>query len=291
MSIKFASFIQYFFVGMFMLFISIYLAAMITGRDERTYFVLSPDDNVVVAGKTYKALALAKRFQPKMYLRMDTPSPDLLWYWYVVIPNKNSYEIIYYQVWENEIHPLKLFHIFYAIFRTAYYGYPLYDIEYFQVSVSKDSGDITGLLFETSPSDDFFVNSSEHVIVRYTKHSDDLYVVVYRDKASGQIIDKVEGVSVEMDNGHPLLLSQTWNHLTRLKSNNDTNVLFLDAPLRFLTEKEYSRYKFVRKSQGDFQTVENRWSLAVASLLSFVMIALPSVFVDSIIFRRKKEKH
>lgn len=283
--------VNYFVMGivfLLVLFVALYLAAAFTGRETRSYSVLSPDEYIDVAGQSYKVSDFAEHFQPKVHLRTTTPSPDLLWFWYVIVPTDDTYDITYYQVWENEIHPIPAIHRFYAIFRAAYYGYPLYDVEYFQISVERDTGDILGLLFETSPSDDFFVTVSEHIVIRYLRRPDGLFDVIYSTK-SGDEVSRETKIAVPLSkNDQIFVLSQTWNHLTRLLSESDGDVEFVDAPLKFLTAEDYSHYKFVRKSQGDHQTEENKWSLGLASLLNMLMILMPGKVVARTISSRKK---
>jgi hypothetical protein len=51
------------------------LGAGLTGRDHRAYRVLSPEDEVAIAGAALPASLLAERYQPHLYLRPNTPSP------------------------------------------------------------------------------------------------------------------------------------------------------------------------------------------------------------------------
>ena len=52
----------------------------------------------------------------------------------------------------------------YAVFRAAYYGYPLIDVEYFQVNVSRADGAVSRILLETSGSDSYFQAIPAHIV-------------------------------------------------------------------------------------------------------------------------------
>ena len=148
------------------LFGALLIGVAITGRDRRAYPVLPPEAIVTVAGQRFTVAELAARYQPRFYLRPDTPSPPLLWVWYeAVLNNAGVISLVYYQTWETEVNPNPTIQKLYSVFRAAYYGYPLYDIEYFQVDVALADSTVTRLRFETGATDDFFMVLSDHIIV------------------------------------------------------------------------------------------------------------------------------
>jgi hypothetical protein len=251
------------------------LAAALTGHDQRAYNVLAPNDMVEIGGDQRSVAKLATKYQPYMNLRASTPSPNLLWVWYEAVPTEHSIDMIYYHVWENEINPNPNIHTLYSLFRAAYYGYPLYDIEYLQVSISRLNGDVDGLLFETSPQDSYFITLSEHIVDRYILKDDDIYDRVQTTRTGEKPIP-ASNVSVPFNGEHVLVLAQTWNHLTRLLSPADSDAVWLDAQLKPLSAEEYAHFKFVRKSQGDHRTHEKRWTLALATLAMYFLIIIPS---------------
>lgn len=270
--------IQYVFYALLLLF-ALYASLFLTGRDTRSYSVLGPDAVIEVNHKKMSIEQLASDYQPRMYIRSSTPSPKLLWTWYEAVLRDGEIDIVYYQNWEDEINPNPIIHKFYWLFRSTYYGYPTYDIEVFQISVSLETGDVTQLLFETSPSDDFYVTISEHIIARYTKQSDGLYKAILTSKENNNVIDELVE-SVQFEGSHVLVLAQTWNHLTALLSApSKDGFQLLDSPLRYLTDRNYSSFKFVRKSQGDHRTYENKFSSAIASIGIFVLVTLPATLL------------
>lgn len=237
-----------------LLLIAVLGVLALTGRKERGYEVLSPEQSVEVAGRQVTVSRLAEEYRPKMYLRSSTPSPELLHVWYEAVPADSTIDLVYYHVWEDEINPHATIHKLYSLFRAAYYGYPLYDIEYFQVSVDRETGAVEGLLFETSRSEDFFQKIPEHLTARYALNPDGTYRAVFTT-GDGEETGRNPSAEVLFDGNRVLAGVQTWNHLSRLlesrKSDYDT---IQQAELQFLTGKEYRRHKFVRKSQGDHRT-------------------------------------
>jgi hypothetical protein len=242
-----------------------------TGRDARAYPVLQPDTEVEIAGKIMRISDVALAYQPDMNIRRTNPSPPLLWTWYEAIKTNSGVDLVYYQDWEDEINPDPIFHWLYRVFRSAYYGSPVRDIEYFQISISSSNGEVQNILFETSPGDDYFVTYSKHLVARYQKIVGGTYDVIINDK-SGNEISKTSGIEPIFQGSHIKVLAQTWNHLTRLLTISDTDLIQLPTDVKFLTDDEYSSYKFVRKSQGDHRTLENPWTQRVGILGYLIII-------------------
>jgi hypothetical protein len=248
-----------------------FVFAYFTGHDARAYTLMPPDAEVEIAGKSISISELASLYQPIMNLRKTNPSPPLLWTWYEAVKTDPGVDLVYYQVWEDEINPDPFLHWLYHIFRSAYYGTPVRDIEYFQISISAADGDVQKMMFETSPEDDYFVTFSKHLIARYQRRPDGLYDATLSNRSTGREISQFSGVEPLFDGDHIQVLAQTWNHLTRLLTPADTNLEQLPTQVKFLTDEEYSSYKFVRKSQGDHRTRENPWSGRIA-LLAFLTL-------------------
>lgn len=234
------------------LLIGLLAAAALTGRTKRRYFVYAPEDSVQLAGQSLSIRRIAEEYQPRMYVRASTPSPKLLWVWYEAVPTTSGIELIYYHAWENEVHPHTLIHSLYSIFRAAYYGYPLYDIEYFQMSIDRDAGAISALRFETSRREDFYQWAPRHVTARWTLNDDGTYRVV---QSSGREADveRIQSANLMRDGNRIRIGAQTWNHLTRVLDETDAEYgRAIDAPLRFLSDGQYRRHKFARRSRGDY---------------------------------------
>jgi hypothetical protein len=251
------------------------VSASVTGYDQRTYKVLSPEEIVQIAGIRRSVEQLAAKYQPAMFLRSTTPSPPLLWVWYEAVPNQSTLDFVYYHAWQNEIHPKPIIHALYSIYRATYYGYPLYDIEYFQVSVSRATGEVVGLRFETSPGDDYFAPVNEHVIAQYQRNVNGTFKEK-RSSIDGNLISMTDEVPILFNNDHVLVGVQSWNHLSRMLMSEDQDFdIALQAPLKLLDNQDYARFKFVRKSHSDHQTRETWWKFPTATLASLALIGFP----------------
>ena len=125
--------------------------------------------------------------------------------------------------------------------------------------MSKKTGLIQGIRFETSPSDDFYPSVVKHIKMNIDRHNDGNY---YNGNTLATPI---------FDSMHIKAGVQTWNHLSCLLStdNRAGYSQLLQAPLKYLTGDEFSEYKFVRKSQGEHFTKEDKTNLY---LYSFILI-------------------
>ncbi|MBN2548992.1 MAG: hypothetical protein JXB15_07540 [Anaerolineales bacterium] len=263
----------------YLLFLLLLLAAAsLTGRTQRAYPTIAPDYTLEIAGDRIDVHDLAIAYQPIMHLRPEILSPPLLWVWYEAVSAGDNLDLVYYHVWENEIHPNPIIHKAYALFRAAYYGYPIRDIEYLQMSVRRSDGMVSGLMFETSPQEDYNVMISEHLIARYNLRPDGLYDQRIT-KQNGEFVSETPGLELLFDGQHVKALAQTWNHLTRLLTLEDSSAYPLSTDLRNLTAGEYSRDKFVRKSQGDHRTPENPVSRVMGLLAMFFNLLIPGMLV------------
>jgi hypothetical protein len=264
------------------------ISVAVTGRVSRAYPVLSPEDPIVIASHPTTTQGLAEEYLPEFYLRNTNPSPPLLWVFYEAVEAPSTIDLTYYYVWENEINPNPTLDKAYWLFRAAYYGYPVRDIEFFEVKVDRTSGEVAEFLFETSPADDYFVTISEHLRARYILQPDGSYLESRATK-SGVELSQQNGIQPVTREHHLQALVQTWNHLTRLLSPEDQDLKKIDLTLRQLTNQEYRSYKFTRKSQGDYQTHENRLSVALAAVATALLVGVPAGAIRLI--RRKRESN
>ena len=262
--------------GILLLFLAVLLlAAALTGRDPRSYAVLSPQEQVQVGGETMRVAELAERYQPQMYLRPTTPSPALLWIWYEAVPSEQTIDLLYYFTWENENNPVKWVDVLYKTFRAAFYGYPLYDVEYIQVSVGRADASVSKLRFETGPGQDYYPTVSEHIIAEYRREADGQYTAQFSTR-EGEAVPGASTAMPTFKDDHVQLGVHTWNHLSRLITAEDRDFSILQAAeLKPLSAEEFARYKFVRKSQGDHQVEENPLWMPITSLTILIFVSLP----------------
>lgn len=229
-----------------------------TGRVPRAYSVLDSTQTVRVGGEEQPISELAQIYQPLMHLRSSTPSPPLLWVWYEAIGSPETLDLVYFHVWADEIHPNGLVDRLYRLFRGAYYGMPTYDVEFFQVQLSLQDGEVQALTYETSPADNFYPVVSEHLIARVSRQSDGTFQLDLSNQA-GERVAESRTVPVLFDGHRVQVGAQTWNHLTELLPGPGSDYdLLLKADLRPLSAREYQNNKFARKSQGTHRTEENR---------------------------------
>jgi hypothetical protein len=261
----------------FLLLVLLLGAAFISGRISRTYPVLASGSPVQIHGISRPVSEWAGVFVPKMLLRKENPSPPLLWIFYEVVDNqKEDVTFVYYFVWEDEIHPNPVYHWTYRLFRAAYYGSPVRDIEFLQIKVNRASGDVVEALFETSPGTDYFVTLSKHIVARVAQVEKGQYNLRLSER-NGKIIEEKPDVMVCFQETHLLVEAATWNHLTRLAHCDDLEQLAdFNVPLKELTDQDYRDFKFARKSQGDFKTQENSASLLLGGS-AFVLLMGPVI--------------
>jgi hypothetical protein len=251
------------------------ISVALTGRTSRAYPVLSPDASVVINNQPITLQSLVEQYLPEMHLQKTTPSPPLLWVFYEAVDTQKTIDLTYYYVWENEINPNPTLDKAYWLFRAAYYGYPVRDIEFFEVKVDPSSGKVTELLFETSPADDYFVTISEHIRARYISQTDGSYLEIRSNKNNVEISRQADVLPL-FNNYHVQSLAQTWNHLTRLLTITDQGTDKLNETLKPLSNQEYRAYKFTRKSQGDHQTRENPLGIVIGVIAVTFLVIIPA---------------
>jgi hypothetical protein len=251
------------------------VSVAITGRVKRAYSVLPPEASTVIGNRPTTIQTLAEQYIPEMYIREMTPSPPLLWVFYEAVDSQKTIDLTYYYVWEDEINPVPLFNKAYWLFRAAYYGYPVRDIEFLEIKINPDTGKVIEILFETSPNDNYFITISEHIRARYLSQADDTYLEI-RSNRNNIEISRQTGIKPLFNGLHVQSLVQTWNHLSRLLTNKDEDVNKINITIRQLSDQEYRAYKFTRKSQGDHQTNENPLSVALGVIATTCLVIIPA---------------
>jgi hypothetical protein len=230
-----------------------YAAAALTGRVKRAYATLPTNAVIKISGAEKGLNDWAQEYKPVMMLRSNLPTPPLLTVLYEGIDQPDSLVLVYYHVWEDEVHPDPVYHRLYWLFRAAFYGYPVRDIEYFQITVDKQTGEVTQVLFETTPGTDYFPRLSKHILARYHR-TETGYSLTLSERDGGVISDQ-QNAEVQFQGHHIVVGVATWNHLTQAVKPGDVDFdVVAKAPLGILTDEAYRNGKYVRKSQGDFKT-------------------------------------
>ncbi len=257
------------------------VSVLITGRVKRAYAVLDSAQEIQISNQTAPVANFAEAYRPIMYKQAQVSTPPILWVWYNAVDQGDKVDFIYYNVWENEINPNPLIHKYYSFFRAFYYGYPLYDIEYVQVTVSKRDGRVETVMFETGPSDNYHSIFNEHIVLR-AKFIDGVnYDVRLTNRDTLEEL-KTYTTPLEFNNTNIKLAVQTWNHLSALltpekKANYTEEVNY--NKLVELSNQDYANYKFVRKSQADHVTRENKLPIFVSAIAIFVFVSLPAMLL------------
>lgn len=262
-------------------------SVMVTGRVKRAYAVLVSSQEIQINNQTAPVGNFAEAYRPIMYKQAQVSTPPILWVWYNAVDQGDKVDFIYYNVWENEINPNPLIHKYYSFFRAFYYGYPLYDIEYVQVTVSKLNGRVEAVMFETGPSDNYYSIFNEHIILRAEVIDGSNYDVRLTNRDTLEELNAYT-TQLEFDNTNVKLAVQTWNHLSALLTPEKKAIYTEELNFNKLVElsnQDYANYKFVRKSQGDHVTRENKFPIFVSAIAIFVFVTLPAKF-----FARMKKK-
>ena len=250
------------------------LAAHLSGRLQRAYAVAPASQIVAIAGTKKSAALWAEDFRPVMLLQGANASPPLLRTMVEVVEQQDAVYFVYYQVWEDEIHPNPIYHKTYRLYRAAYYGSPVRDIEYFEIKVNRQTGEIDQMMFETSPGIDYNVTFSEHLTAYVTRTGAGAYSMKLTRK-NGDFVSEQSSVPVYFQGRQPTVCAVTWNHLTALVDRSDASFdEQMTAPLLYLPAEEYAAGKYTRKSHGTFKTEETGIG-AAAGLLGVAALVLP----------------
>ena len=285
--LKYFSFI---FLVLCIVFLVVLANLFLTGRTERAYNVIDPETIINFKGQEIKPFKLAQLYKPIIEKRSVDESPNLLWIYYEVIPSgfANTYDLIYYSVWEKEINPEYNSGILTSLFRMAYYGYPPFDIQYYQVSVDKESGRILKLLFETNLNENYNSAFKNDVIASFTYSGDNKYQLTHVS-SSGSIISQEDGLTLLQIENQPVFGIVHWTHSSVLiNGQNDTFEEDLPTELRLLTDRDYVIHKFSRKSQGDNKTEETIVDRIFLALVSAIFVYTVVNSLQTLIFGKKQ---
>jgi hypothetical protein len=203
---------------------------------------------------------------------------------------EDTYDLIYYPVWENEINPESKPGFLFSLFKMAYYGFPPYDINYFQVNVNKDSGIILRILFETNMDRDFYSVLNEDAIANYELsegHNYNLKLSTLDGKIISQEIDQ----AIELIDNHPVVGIVRWSHsYILINSMNDTFDQDIDSDLRYMAKRDYAINKIARKNQPIYKTKETKVDQIFLALVSVIFIYNVVNTLQEVFFRKNTNK-
>lgn len=263
-------------VGFLLSLVALATFLMFTGYVSRSYEVLKPDEKVKIANDWLTLTDVALKYQPQFYMRPDATSPNVLMLWWHAVDDRtsNTLALIYHVTWEDEILPNPLLHQLYRIYRAIYYGMPVRDIEYVQINISYIDGTIQRVRYEGTFADNYDSLISEHKIIKIISHKDGVLEYSYRVDGSIVSIREIDSLEVPLRFG-----VASWSHQFVLLDPED--ILYtqkLEMPLVYLDDDNYRRYKFARKSQGDYVTHESSLVRFASIVLFICFLGLPYIF-------------
>jgi len=265
-----------------LIIIAFLIVAYFTGRKSRSYNIFPFNTQIKIGENQVSTLEFANTYHPKLFSNPKNPTQPILWTWYEIIETDNSYDIVYYHCWENEVNPKKSFDVVYKIFRSVYFGYPLYDIEYVLVKVNKTSFKVENITFETSINSNYNQEIVMHYVNSISRKDENSFIDLVSDKSGNDI----ESSTILLDKTESKihLGIQTWNHMLCPISN--TNRMFYSSiqntgKLKQLTNTDYKAYKFSRKSQSKYKTESKPLilvllTIGISSLLVYLFYGRPN---------------
>lgn len=261
------------FLGFLILITSFVFFLVMTGHLPRSYKVFDPNRQIEISGVFLTVEEVAKRYKPHFYMRSDTFSPPALMLWWHAIDDQEnrSLVLIYHVLWEDEIHPNPIIHNIYRLYRALYYGIPVRDIEYVQINISYEDGSIRRVRYEGTFSDDYYAPIHKHKMVLITSDGNNATEYMLQNDGSVQLSRKIPPPE------KPLCFGVvSWSHqFVLLNSNKSSYDSKISIPLKFLSDEEYQKYKFARRSQGDFVSREDSLVVFMAGFLFFFLLGIP----------------
>lgn len=242
----------------------------------RPYKILNPTDIIEVHRESLTVAEFCNEFKP--IIRQSTslrgPKPKDLWYEVIDTDNNQFVDIFFRVRWMNENHPNFFFDILYQLFRKFYFG-SHEDLEYVLIRIDRTTGKNINIKFETDRSlnpDHFF---PEHIVANLSciNNSDHQYKVIIDDVLNTKCI-------LNFKDNHPIIEVLTWNHVFVHEYRSKTFNEF-DLPIKFVTEKDYKKYRFDRRSWVDYGSIINKklplqraFTITTILLLVLILVTL-----------------
>lgn len=254
--------------------VALWVGSAISGFTERQYAVLDPDAQVPLAGDSALVKCVAAIYAPHFYLqRNQVDKAHATYLWYEIIDRPNAYMIVYHPAWNDEIHPNKIAHWLYKLYRMGVYGIPSIDSEFYQVNVDKKDGRILEAKFEDKDRGKTFNSGSQkHILfkISYSDSTDSYSKEIFYERD----IEKESNYRLQLnDSTHLKTGIVTWNHLFTLDIDSSFNKK-VDFELRFLDNKSYKKMKFARKGQGDARSEEPAFSKSLGLIFAIAVLGI-----------------
>ena len=209
----------------------------------RPYKVLNPSDTIQLNEKHLTAEAISNSFKPiiRQSISLRGPQPYDIWCEVIDTENNPYFDIFYRVHWLNENHPNRFLDIMYQIFRTFYFG-SRQDMEYILLRINRSTKKIITIKFETDRNLKPDHSSPEHIVVQLSAINDS-------QNKYESMVDGVQSQLIELSfvDQHPIIEVLTWNHVFMVGYLSDKYTEY-ELPLKFMSEKQYKRYRFDRRS-------------------------------------------
>jgi hypothetical protein len=253
---------------LFLSLTAFYFALLIPFAKDRNYEVLERNSKILLKGKQSSIDEISGLYKPIVIQTLSLRGPEPSKAFYEVTPYQEPYlYVIYRFVWPDEIHPNLFLHWFYKIMRIFYYG-SFQDMEIIQIKVNMVTAEIEEIKYETDSSNNPDVFKSDHANAKLAKipHKKNIYQV-YLNK---EYIDDIEIIFQE---NQPLIPVLTWNHVFAIKKRDEKYKQY-DLPITPLSNEEFKKYRFDRRSWLDFGVIVNKGLPLQIGIILFTIIAI-----------------
>ncbi len=252
--------------------ISLFLLGLLFPRPlKRSYQVFFPHEIIRFLSKDIETRELVDIYKPLIQQPVSLPGPPPTSILYEIIPSNEMHILflIFRICWPDEIHPNAIFHWIYKVFRKFYYGSSK-DIEIIQIKVNTITSEILEIKFESDPGNLASSTQISHrlMIFRKTINKKNKYI---------SFIDRIEDKEVHLSFSELRLkiAVMSWNHLFTYRTLKEENYHTYSLPLYYLTDKEYTRFRFDRRSLLDFGIKGKiKFPFLIGGLLSLIGVLI-----------------
>ncbi len=253
------------------------LAAALTGRDQRTYTTWPADTTIMSGEREVVLVNYAARYAPVIRTNPAHLPPNVEHIWYQAVVRGDTVVLVYYLLWENELHPNPIVHRLYETYRWAVYG-SVRDIEYIELHIDRNTGVVQRMRFETATDGDYNRQWTTHLYAYLDLNAAGNgydYCILDHEGSCQSDYTLIDGV---WDAGNrPVVGVMTWNHLYTLLPDDDYGAYthVIDAPLRYLTDDDFRDEKLARRSQGDLKVQTDN---SLRNVLRVIFWSLSALF-------------
>jgi hypothetical protein len=134
--------IKQYFIRILFFLIIVSLGLILTGSSKREYSLLSLDAKLSIGQVNYATNELAEKHLPLISFSSDDNESNIEKVFYEIIDLKEQIVINYYFQWSSEKHPNIFINLADKIWRFVYYRFSVSDLEFIQLNLDKNSGNV-----------------------------------------------------------------------------------------------------------------------------------------------------